>query len=250
MDTPGGKLTLGFSLSIKIVFNPSLELTYSKLPDVVYCSSEKVVYLMNFREKILSKTIVYKTLQNLVASPNLVQQSVADFFLVPPHSKVLDLGCGYGSISQYFHSDVEYLGIDLNESYIAEARKQFKRPNSDFIVGDISDSEVLNRGPFDLVFVTGVLHHLSSAQVGTICKASSKLVSRSGRFVAIEPVFSPDQGIIARLIIASDRGRYVRDVEGYESLLSLGFENVHSEVIHGRLRIPYSHVILTATHAH
>lgn len=203
---------------------------------------------MNFREKILSKTIVYKTLQNLVAPAGLVQQTVTDFLTIPTHGKVLDLGCGYGSISQYFHPDTDYLGIDLNESYIAEARRQFKRENSDFIVGDISDPEVLNRGPFDLVFVTGVLHHLSSNQVSNICKASSKLVSKDGRFVAIEPVFSPDQGIIARLTIAADRGRYVRDVEGYESLLSPGFEEVTSQVIHGRLRIPYSHVILTAKH--
>ena len=71
----------------------------------------------------------------------------------------------------------------------------------------------------------------------------------NNEFVAIEPVFSPDQGLIARLTIAADRGRYVRDAEGYESLLSLGFENVSSEVIHGRLRIPYSHIILTATHS-
>ena len=204
---------------------------------------------MNFRERILGKTVFYKTLQNLVAPSRLAQESVTNFLMSPTKSKVLDLGCGYGSISQYFHPEIEYLGIDSNESYIAEAVRKFKGHNRDFIVGDVSDSEMLNRGPFDLVFLTGVLHHLSSTQVGNICKASSKLVSKNGRFVAIEPVFSPDQGLIARLTIAADRGRYVRDVEGYESLLSLGFGNVSSVVIHGRLRIPYSHVILTATHS-
>lgn len=203
---------------------------------------------MNFRERLLARTIFYKTLQNMIAPTRLAQQTVTDYLMSPINSKVLDLGCGYGSISQYFGPDVNYLGIDLNESYIAEAQRQFKSPNSDFIVGDISDPEILNRGPYDLVFVTGVLHHLSSAQVINICKASSKLVAKNGRFVAIEPVFSPDQGLIARLTIAADRGRYVRDAEGYESLLSLGFKNVSSEVIHGRLRIPYSHAILTATH--
>ena len=203
---------------------------------------------MNLRERLLANTFVYKTLQNMIAPSGLAKQTVSDYLMTPNNSKVLDLGCGYGSISQFFGSDVNYLGIDLNEAYIAEALRRFKKTNTDFIVGDISDSEVLNRGPFDLVFVTGVLHHLSSVQVRNICNASSKLVTQNGRFVAIEPVFSPDQGIIARLIIAADRGRHVRDVEGYEAVLSLGFENVSSEVIHGRLRVPYSHVVLTATH--
>jgi len=203
---------------------------------------------MNLRERLLANTFVYKTSQNMIAPSRLAQQTVSDYLMTPINSKVLDLGCGYGSISQYFGPDVNYLGIDSNESYIAEAQRRYKRSNSDFIVGDISDPEILNRGPFDLVFVTGVLHHLSSAQVQNICMASSKLVAKNGRFVAIEPVFSPDQGIIARLIIASDRGRHVRDVEGYESVMSLGFKNISSEVIHGRLRIPYSHVVLTATH--
>jgi SAM-dependent methyltransferase len=203
---------------------------------------------MNLRERFMANAFVYKTLQNIIAPSRLGQETVADFLISPPKSKVLDLGCGFGWISQYFHPDIDYLGIDSNESYIAEAVRRFKGTNRDFMVGDISDSEILDRGPFDLVFLTGVLHHLSSAQVSNICTASSKLVSKSGRFVAIEPVFSPDQGLIPRLIIAADRGRYVRDTEGYESLLSLGFENVSSKVIHGRLRIPYSHVILTATH--
>ena len=203
---------------------------------------------MNLRERLLAHTFVYKTLQNLVAPSGLARQTVADYLMTPTNSKVLDLGCGYGSISQYFSPDVHYLGIDLNESYISEALRRYAGPNSDFIVGDISDSEILNRGPFDLVFVSGVLHHLSSSQISSICKASSNLVNKNGRFVAIEPVFSPEQGIIARLIIAADRGRYVRDVEGYESLLTSGFQNVKSKVIHGRLRIPYSHVILTAAH--
>jgi hypothetical protein len=73
------------------------------------------------------------------------------------------------------------------------------------------------------------------------------LVGTSGRFVAIEPVFSPDQRLTARLLIASDRGRYVRDLDGYTALLSQGFKNVKGQVVHGRLRIPYSHAVLTCS---
>jgi hypothetical protein len=116
-------------------------------------------------------------------------------------------------------------------------------------VGDVSDSELRKRGPFDLVLMTGVLHHLPNEHVIDVVNGSKDLVSASGRFVAIEPVFSPDQRLSARLIIASDRGRFVRDKDGYLNLLRLGFEDVNGEVIHGRLRIPYSHVVLTCKHS-
>jgi hypothetical protein len=100
-----------------------------------------------------------------------------------------------------------------------------------------------------LVILTGVLHHLPNEHVAAIAGASKKLVSDDGRFVAIEPVFSPDQRLSARLLIASDRGRYVRDSDGYMNLLKAGFDNVSGDVVHGRLRIPYSHVILTCQHS-
>jgi hypothetical protein len=97
--------------------------------------------------------------------------------------------------------------------------------------------------------MTGVLHHLPNEYVLAIANASQSLVAPDGRFVAMEPVFSPDQRLSARLIIASDRGRFVRDKDGYINLLKSGFQNVEGQVVHGRLRIPYSHVILTCKHS-
>jgi 2-polyprenyl-3-methyl-5-hydroxy-6-metoxy-1,4-benzoquinol methylase len=141
------------------------------------------------------------------------------------------------------------VGIDSNASYIAEAKRRNRGNDAEFIVADISSEEVLDKGPFDLVMMTGVLHHLPNEHVFAIANASQRLVATDGRFVAMEPVFSPDQRLTARLIIASDRGRFVRDKDGYVNLLTSGFQNVEGKVVHGRLRIPYSHVILTCKHS-
>jgi 2-polyprenyl-3-methyl-5-hydroxy-6-metoxy-1,4-benzoquinol methylase len=212
----------------------------SKFP----CSKEK---LMNIREKLLGKTFVYKTFKNFVAPPKLVQKTIEEFLHVPDGASVLDLGCGYGDIASYYAGRCSYLGIDSNESYIVSARKRNSDNDAQFIIADISDPEVLQRGPYDLVLLTGVLHHLPNEHVSNIVAAAMNLVGTSGRFVAIEPVFSPDQRLTARLLIASDRGRYVRDLDGYTALLSQGFKNVKGQVVHGRLRIPYSHAVLTCS---
>lgn len=200
---------------------------------------------MNFRERILQKPLVYRSLSLMVSPASLAADTVRDFLEVPDGSRVLDLGCGYGRIAKYFIGRTEYVGIDSNQDYINDANRRFRGTNAQFIMADIADPEVLALGPFDLVLLTGVLHHLPSALVKELAAASKGLVSPRGRFIAIEPVFAPDQRLTARLIIAADRGRYVRDAEGYISLLEHGFKNVASHVLHGRLRIPYSHVILT-----
>jgi ubiquinone/menaquinone biosynthesis C-methylase UbiE len=203
---------------------------------------------MNIRERLLGNMVVYRTFKNLVAPPRTVARTVKDFLDIPDGSSVLDLGCGYGDIAHFYANRCKYVGIDSNESYINEARRRNLKNDAEFIVGDISDPEVLSRGPFDLVILGGVLHHLPSDHVIGIAEASRHLVAQNGRMVAIEPVFSPEQRLTARLIIASDRGRFVRDKDGYIALLSHGFSDVQGVIVHDRLRIPYTHVILTARH--
>ena len=204
---------------------------------------------MNLREKFLGNTVVYKSFKNLVAPPSRVASTINDFMQVEDGQSVLDLGCGYGDVAHFYAKRCRYVGIDSNASYIEEARNRNRDNDAEFIVGDISSEEVLSKGPFDLVMMTGVLHHLPNEHVLAIANASQKLVAAHGRFVAMEPVFSPDQRLTARLIIASDRGRFVRDKDGYVNLLKSGFKHVEGQVVHGRLRIPYSHVILTCRHA-
>ena len=202
---------------------------------------------MNLRERLLGNTFVYKTFKNLVSPPHLVAKTIEEFLQVADGLSVLDLGCGYGDIAHFYANRCKYVGIDSNESYIEEARRRNAHNDAEFIVGDVSDPEVRSRGPFDLVLMTGVLHHLPNQHVAEVVKGSRELVSPTGRFVAIEPVFSPEQRLSARLIIAADRGRYVRDADGYINLLKSGFANVTGQIVHGLLRIPYSHIVLTAT---
>ena len=201
--------------------------------------------IMNIRERLLGNTLVYKGFKNLVSPPRLVARNVERFLQVPDGSSVLDLGCGYGDIAHFYANRCRYVGIDSNDAYIKEARRRNSKNDAIFITGDVSDEVILQHGPFDLVLLTGVLHHLPSESVQQIAKDSHRLLAQSGRMVALEPVFSPDQRLTARLIIASDRGRYVRDTDGYSALLRVGFESVQADVVHGLLRIPYSHVVLT-----
>jgi len=203
---------------------------------------------MTVRERVLSHPAVYRTFKRIVLPDGVLQRLADDHFVAPDGGCVLDLGCGYGDFAPFFADRCSYLGIDHNASYIGVAERMNAGSPARFIVADVADSVVREHGPFDLVMMSGVLHHLASDDVRNLASLIQPLLSPTGQFVAMEPVFDPDQGLTARLTIAADRGRFARDEEGYRNLLSGSFSIVDSEVVTGMLRIPYTHVVLTATH--
>ena len=201
---------------------------------------------MNLREYLLSQPAVYRLFKRIVLPDGVLERLVAEQYTVVDGGRVLDLGCGFGDYAKLFAGRCEYLGIDHNPSYIETAKQLNQGSSARFIVADVSDSVVAEHGPFDLIMMSGVLHHLSSNSVRDLMRMIAPLLSKTGKFVALEPVFDPDQRLTARLAIAADRGRFARDEEGYRVLLETSFGSVESSIVTGMLRIPYTHVVLTA----
>lgn len=201
---------------------------------------------MTLRERLLSQPAVYRTFKKLVLPAGSHGRIVDSMFAVEDGSAVLDLGCGFGDFTPLFADRCRYVGIDHNPGYVETARRLNAEHLATFICADVTDDAVAQHGPYDLVFLSGVLHHLSDDEVKQLAANVAPLLTDAGRFVALEPVFDPDQGLTARLIIASDRGRFVRDAAGYANLLGCSFPVVRSEVLTGLLRVPYTHLLIEA----
>ncbi len=201
---------------------------------------------MNLRERVLSNPVVYRGFKRVVLPGGVLERLVRDHFVAADGAKVLDLGCGFGDYAPFYAGRCQYVGIDHNESYIEAARSMNAGSPAVFIAADVADPIVREHGPFDLVMMSGVLHHLPSSDVRHLAELIQPLISPTGRFVAMEPVFDPDQRLTARLAIAADRGRFARDEEGYRALLDGSFAHVETSIVSGLLRIPYTHVIVTA----
>lgn len=72
--------------------------------------------------------------------------------------KVLDMGCGTGAfIGRFVNYDFELYGIDISPKSVEVAKKKF--PKIIFEVGDIENLGNWESSSFDLVFLSGVLHH-------------------------------------------------------------------------------------------
>lgn len=89
-------------------------------------------------------------------STNIDRLSTA---MVPENSKVLELGCATGFMSQYFrqHLGCQVVGVDINPDV---------KPD---IVGDLEDKSTQNRikqaGPYGVVFASAIIEHLKEPEI-------------------------------------------------------------------------------------
>ncbi len=76
-------------------------------------------------------------------------------------SRVLDLGCGTGSLFKYFPATAQKAGIDISPEMIKAAKINY--PNAEYQVGDIRDFQF--KTPFDLITCNhDTLNYLTTRQ--------------------------------------------------------------------------------------
>lgn len=75
--------------------------------------------------------------------------------------RVLDLGCGFGKFARYcLDQDAKrFLGFDISEKMIAEARRRVQDDRASFVLGAVEDVE-LEKDSFDLVVSSMCLHYV------------------------------------------------------------------------------------------
>jgi 2-polyprenyl-6-hydroxyphenyl methylase/3-demethylubiquinone-9 3-methyltransferase len=104
---------------------------------------------------------------------------------IPPHSRILDVGCGNGSLSNEFAKrGHRVVGIDLADSGICIARQNY---SGRFEI-EAADAGVLDRlreEPFDLVYSVEVIEHLYDPR--SFMKGCFVATKPGGRFICSTP---------------------------------------------------------------
>ena len=135
--------------------------------------------------------------------------------------RVLDVGCGPGTNTALF-SGSDYLGIDINESYIESARRRHRRT---FVTADVTTYRVADHERFDLILVNSLLHHLDDSSTVRLLEHLSGLLTDDGRVHVLELVL-PDGPSAARFLARHDRGKFARPLDRWSALLGSVLEPV------------------------
>jgi SAM-dependent methyltransferase len=191
---------------------------------------------------VLTVPRVYETFQRAIGSPN-VRRALIERYLKPePGQRVLDIGCGPADLLDWM-PNVDYVGFDLSERYIASAREHFG-DRGRFFVGDVAAVDAAPLGRFDRVVAKGVLHHIDDAAAERLFTMAAGVLAPGGLLATIDPCFSPGQTALSRLVVSRDRGQHVRTPDGYEALARTSFDEVSVERHDDLLRVPYDHCSL------
>lgn len=128
-------------------------------------------------------------------------------------SSVLDVGCGTGHYSRLAQG--RYLGIDLDERYIAFARSRYSRPMVEFRCANLAELSA-ETTRFDVVIAVDVLHHLSDELAINVLRACKRLASRY--VVSFEPI-QEQSNVFGRWLVANDRGEFIRSAPATAGLI-------------------------------
>ena len=128
--------------------------------------------------------------------------------------KVLDIGCGPGNNAHLFQ-DADYTGIDINERYIARARRL--RPGCKFVAGDAGRFKWKDK--FDFILVNSFFHHLPDRPVREILSRAGEALREEGAIVMEEPLIPAPRQRYHRFLMNLDRGDYFRSIVHWEALV-------------------------------
>ena len=104
-------------------------------------------------------------------------------------AKVLEYGCGTGSFSFFLASlGAHVVGIDISDVGISQAREEAKKrglaDKTEFYVMD-AESTTFPDNTFDVICVSGVLHHLDRTKA---FKEMARILKPTGAAIAAEPL--------------------------------------------------------------
>lgn len=135
--------------------------------------------------------------------------------------RVLDVGCGPGTNTGYFGT-ADYLGLDINESYVAYARRRYRRR---FLTADVCRYTGEGDGRFDFILINSFLHHVEDAAAVDILKRVAALLDPHGFVHILDLVLPADPGV-ARFLARNDRGAFPRVTSRWQAMFGDVFRGV------------------------
>jgi len=173
----------------------------------------------------------------------------ANVWRCEPGEKIVDFGCGTGDVLEFLPDGVDYVGVDISETYVMRARERFGRRGT-FVVGSAStlmEQESAAVRDAQLMMCNGLLHHLNDDEVLDVLQLAATVLRPAGRLVCWEPAYLRHQPAMSRWIMGQDRGRNIRSDAEWGELARRVFPDSSTRVVTGLLRLPYTHIVLEST---
>lgn len=193
---------------------------------------------------LLKYPFFYNLFLRLLGSAENRKNFVKKYIQSADGAKILDIGCGTAEILNYLPENCNYIGFDQSSEYIAFAKDKYNTRGK-FHCADISSYNAENLANFDIVLAIGVIHHLDDDEALRLFEIAHKALKKGGRLISMDGCFTEKQSYLKRFILKADRGKYVRDADGYLQIARKQFENQEVNIVEKSGILPYTYIIMT-----
>ena len=197
------------------------------------------------KENLLSFPSLYLLSQAILGAKRARRKCIDEYAHPQAGMRVLDIGCGPGYVLEYLPR-VAYHGFDTSEDYIAYARRKYGERGK-FYCQRFDAAMAKELGPFDLVLMAGLLHHLNDAEVVDVLDVSKQSLAKNGNLITLDGCYEAGQSSIAKFLLSRDRGGFIREEPVYLRLASKVFDRVDSHVRHDLFSFPYTALVMVCT---
>jgi cyclopropane fatty-acyl-phospholipid synthase-like methyltransferase len=191
---------------------------------------------------ILETPFFYELFNSVIGANNCRRVLASEYIRPKCTDRILDIGCGSGNMLPFL-PECDYLGVDLNESYIASAKQRYGH-RGEFVFDRVSHLNVERFGAFDVALAVGLVHHLDDSEARDLFRLAFTALKVGGRLISMEICHTANESNVKRYLLSRDRGQFVRNQEQYIGLAHSCFSKVTPTLRSDLLRLPYTHLIM------
>ena len=151
----------------------------------------------------------------------LIKRSFYDDFLkyfrLEGLNQIVEIGCADSIILKSLSKDIKYDGYDIEENYINKSKKKYLNfKNFNFEKKSIHEIDFSNFNQNKtIILLIGVFHHVNDDLINIFLQKTKNF-----KIYAVDAVRKNDQYFFSKILMDFDRGKFIRDEDGYKRLLN------------------------------
>ena len=144
------------------------------------------------------------------------KKELGQFISYSKIEEIHDIGGSDGELLNYLNlKNKKYFCYDIDLININKAKQKYQSNKNINFLNQSIDKIKINKHKRKLFVLSGVFHHLNDLQIQNFLSR----LSNKHSVIAIDPFFHKNQNIFGYIIKRLDKGKYIRNLENYKSVL-------------------------------